>query len=528
MNGEYCIYLRKSRADDSVENQTTEDVLRRHENALLELGRKMNLNITKIYREVVSGDTIASRPVVQEMLSAVESGCWDGVLVMEVERLARGDTIDQGIISQTFKYSDTKIITPVKTYNPNNEFDEEYFEFGLFMSRREYKIINRRLQRGRMASVNEGKYVGNKPPYGYDIVKLENAKGYTLAENSAEAQIVQLIFKLFTQGDNGSDRIGVSKICNKLQGMGIKPRISKTWSVTTIRDILTNPVYVGKVRWNYRKTVNSIINGQKVKTRPRSKDYTIIDGIHAPIISEEVFNQAQYYINCNKMTPIGKEKHIVNPLAGLIICSECGHRMVRRAYQSNTSDVLICVTTGCKNVGSMLYLVEGRILNTLREWLDRYLLNLQSNSPDDKSLEKSIVKSKLSDIESELDKLDTQMSSLYDLLEQGIYSPDVFVERSQIIAEKRNALKEQRQFIEKSLSPNNMDDEHRDFYPRVEKILAMYDEIEDMEKKNAMLKEIIEKVVYTKHKRGTRKNHDNFELVIYPRLPNCQIESLPK
>ena len=81
---------------------------------------------------------------------------------MEVERLARGDTIDQGIVAQTFKFSDTKIITPIKTYNPNNEFDEEYFEFGLFMSRREYKTINRRLQRGRMASVKDGKYVANK------------------------------------------------------------------------------------------------------------------------------------------------------------------------------------------------------------------------------------------------------------------------------------------------------------------------------------------------------------------------------
>ncbi len=528
MNGEYCIYLRKSRADDNVGNQTTEDVLRRHENALLKLGRKMNLNITKIYREVVSGDTIASRPVVQEMLSAVENGCWDGVLVMEVECLARGDTIDQGIISQTFKYSDTKIITLVKTYNPNNEFDEEYFEFGLFMSRREYKIINRRLQRGRMASVNEGKYVGNKPPYGYDIVKLENAKGYTLAENNAEAQIVQLIFKLFTQGDNGSDRIGVSKICNKLQGMGIKPRISKTWSVTTIRDILTNPVYVGKVRWNYRKTVNSIINGQKVKIRPRSKDYTIIDGIHAPIISEEVFNQAQYYINCNKMTPIGKEKHIVNPLAGLIICSECGHRMVRRPYQNKTPDGLICVTTGCKNVGSMLYLVEERILNTLREWLDGYLLNVQLNLQNDKSLEKSIAKSKLSDIETELEKLDTQMSSIYDLLEQGVYSSEVFVERSKTIAEKRNALNEQKQFVENTMPINNIDEEQSDFYPRVEKILAMYDEVEDVEKKNAMLKEIIEKVVYTKRKRGTSSNYDNFELIIYPKQPDSQIKSLPK
>ena len=47
-------------------------------------------------------------------------------------------------------------MTPSKTYDPENEFDEEYFEFGLFMSRREYKTINRRLQRGRAASIKEG------------------------------------------------------------------------------------------------------------------------------------------------------------------------------------------------------------------------------------------------------------------------------------------------------------------------------------------------------------------------------------
>ena len=62
----------------------------------------------------------------QQLLQDVEEGLWAGVLVMEVERLARGNTLDQGIVSNTFKYSSTKIVTPVKTYDPNNEFDEEY------------------------------------------------------------------------------------------------------------------------------------------------------------------------------------------------------------------------------------------------------------------------------------------------------------------------------------------------------------------------------------------------------------------
>ena len=46
-------------------------------------------------------------------------------------------------------------MTPAKIYDPNNEFDEEYFEFGLFMSRREYKTIKKRLQRGRVSSAKE-------------------------------------------------------------------------------------------------------------------------------------------------------------------------------------------------------------------------------------------------------------------------------------------------------------------------------------------------------------------------------------
>ncbi|MDE6838527.1 MAG: recombinase family protein [Acutalibacter sp.] len=177
---QYVIYLRKSRADAEAEVRGEGETLARHERALLELAKRSHLNVTDIYREVVSGETIAARPVMQRLLGEVEQGVWSGVLVMEVERLARGDTIDQGLVAQTFKFSGTRIITPMKTYDPENEFDEEYFEFGLFMSRREYKTINRRLQRGRLASVKEGKYVANQAPYGYRRVKLERDKAYSL------------------------------------------------------------------------------------------------------------------------------------------------------------------------------------------------------------------------------------------------------------------------------------------------------------------------------------------------------------
>lgn len=90
-----------------------------------------------------------------KLLQDVEEGRWKGVPVMEVERLARSDTMDQGLVAQSFKESETLIVTPQKIYDPNNDADEEYFEFGLFMSRREYKTTKRRLASGRRASVRK-------------------------------------------------------------------------------------------------------------------------------------------------------------------------------------------------------------------------------------------------------------------------------------------------------------------------------------------------------------------------------------
>ena len=189
----YCMYLRKSRADKDYENSSTEAILNRHEKALLELAQNNNYKISQIFREVVSGETLSQRPEMQKLLAQVENNMYDGVLVMEVERLARGNSVDQGIIAQAFKYSNTLIITPTKVYDPQNEFDEEYFEFGLFMSRREYKTINRRLNAGRLASCKEGKFVGSITPYGYSKEKLKNQKGYKLVPDLEESKVLKLI-----------------------------------------------------------------------------------------------------------------------------------------------------------------------------------------------------------------------------------------------------------------------------------------------------------------------------------------------
>ena len=167
---QYVKYLRKSRFDRDYAELSVEETLKRHESILDKLAGDRGYYIAKTYYEVVSGESIAARPEVQKLLEEVSAGLYAGVLVVDVERLARGNGADQAYISQVFQFSGTKIITPMKTYDPSNEYDEEYFEFGLFMSRREYKTINRRLVRGRDSSASEGKYISSIAPYGYDRV----------------------------------------------------------------------------------------------------------------------------------------------------------------------------------------------------------------------------------------------------------------------------------------------------------------------------------------------------------------------
>ena len=99
---------------------------------------------------------------------------------MEVERLARGDGIDPGALSQAFKCSGTKIITPAKTYDPANEFDEEYFRVRTVHVPPRYKTIQAPHGGRTHCLGQEGKYMGKTDPYGYFRVKVPNGKGYTL------------------------------------------------------------------------------------------------------------------------------------------------------------------------------------------------------------------------------------------------------------------------------------------------------------------------------------------------------------
>lgn len=225
MSTEYAIYLRKSRADLEAEAHGEGDTLARHEHILMELAKSRALPIGAIYREIVSGERIANRPVMQQLLSEVEDGRWKGVLVTETSRLARGDTIDQGIVAQAFKFSGTLIVTPSKTYDPTQEADEEWMEFGLFMSRQEYRMIRRRMTAGTRTAKKEGRYLASRAPYGYERCKLP-CRGWSIRPIEPEAGVVRKIYEQFLSGK------GAGEIASYLNLLGIPSPTERAWGAS--------------------------------------------------------------------------------------------------------------------------------------------------------------------------------------------------------------------------------------------------------------------------------------------------------
>ena len=190
----YAMYLRKSRADLEAEKLGQGETLKRHKEILTNLAARQGLFVKKIFEEVVSGETIEARPQIQELIKECYEGHYRGILIVEVTRLSRGNNGDAQVIMDCLKYSNRNngllVITPTKTYDvAHNSDDEEYLEFELFMSRREYKMIKKRMDRGRKQAVVEGNFMGSYRPYGYNIVKTKKTR--TLEFNPDEAPVVK-------------------------------------------------------------------------------------------------------------------------------------------------------------------------------------------------------------------------------------------------------------------------------------------------------------------------------------------------
>ena len=506
---QYAKYLRKSRFDRDYAELSVEETLKRHDAILDKLARERGYFVSKTYYEVVSGESIAQRPMIQQLLEEVNQGLYAGVLVVDVERLARGNGADQAYISQVFQFSGTKIITPLKVYDPRNEFDEEYFEFGLFMSRREYKTITRRLARGRESSAAEGKYLGSVPPYGYRREKLKNEKGFTLSPDPLEGDTVKRIFQMFIDG------LGTKKIANALNDEGTPARQGALWTPSTISHILENPVYVGLIRRGFARQVKSVREGRVEKriVRGSADSWTLYPGLHPPLIDQDTFDRVQLIRKSRRPGPRVKQgNELKNAFAGLIFCARCGGRVARTTLSASQGGGarMRCVNMRfCKNKSADYEVVEKEIISSLREWLKGYRVNIRK---DDGQEELSTYQAEAEKWRKEEEKLQDQLNAAYDLVERGIYTPDVFSRRQERLSREMEAAKQKREEREQLIRDfRGRAEARRQLLPQTASLLEDY-EILTSQEKNDLLRVILRRIEYWRGEEG------KIEIDLYPSL----------
>lgn len=511
-----AVYLRKSRRDIELEQAGAEDTLQRHRTVLLELAKRHGMTILQIYQEVVSGDTIEARPQMRRLLSDVEAGLYDAVLCFDIDRLGRGGMQDQGRILDTFKWSHTAIVTPDRVYNLDLDVDEEAMEYKTQGARFEYRMIKKRLARGREASVREGKFTGCVAPYGYERYKLRGQKGWSLRPVEPQAQIVRDIFRWYTASE---DRLGISLIVRRLNERGIPGPTGKDWLPCTVRSILSHPVYAGMIRTKNRPEQKSMQDGVLTVSRPRTGG-TTYPGLHEALVDAEVFARAAELLRTNPSRPGPKQMAMKNPLSGLVICDQCGRAMVRRPYGGDRPDGLICAYTSCPCVGSSLETVENSVLDSLRSWA----LSLDAASgadaaPDESEAELASLKQALACAEAELSRLAAQKARAYDLVEQGVYTIEVFSARMADIGRRETAAQAQKAALEADMAAcRQRSAARRNLLPAVLHVLDAYPAAETPKEKNDLLRTVLSRITYHKTRRERWTGGSDLTLTLVPRV----------
>jgi DNA invertase Pin-like site-specific DNA recombinase len=384
----------------------------------------------------------------QKLLKAVEMGLYTGVLCIELERLSRGDGADQQRILKAFQFSDTKIITLTKTYDlaGDDSFDEEFFEFGLFMSRREYKMIKKRLYRGRIQAQKEGYFIGSRPPYGYNKERI--GKGYVLVPNE-NAEVVRYIFRRYAQRETAAN------ILHDLNNMAIPTVTGTKWTAYAIREVIKNQTYIGK------------INTKTVRCEKSIKDGKVV-------------------------------QRWLNNYEPVVFCSVCG-KTIRRThydYKGERTFYYGCVTSRCETKNTFTHVVYDMVMAELKKELERQQVMLADY---DTSPDHDARKDELEMLKAELGKKSMMLERACEAYETGIYDRQTYLERVQKVNAARAELQARVEELEASIEES--EERHAKAVPILTRVVEEMHTLEPKEQ-NDLLKMIVDRIEYEKTESG--------------------------
>lgn len=492
-------YLRKSRTDDPT--MTVEEVLEAHEQMLDEWVARNMPDMGKVpegnrYREVVSGETIQSRPAMQALLRRIESPKIKAVLVKELSRLGRPDTEEIGRIGKLFRYTDTLIITLDYTYDLRDERDRDLFEREMKRGNEYLEYQKKIMGTGRLLSVSNGNFIGTIPPWGYNKTSYKEGKKkcYTLEPDPEKAPIVKQIFEWYAEG------IGSTTIANRLEALHVPPPKGQYWRTDFIYKMLINEHYLGKVVWNRRRGVHKVQDGEIKLSRPKAEDYLVYPGKHPAIVSQELWDKVQEIRGRLPKTKKGKKPF--NPLAGLMYCAKCGTAITGRTYNDREGRErclprFLCPNqTKCGSASAAMDLVMEQVVAVLREAIDDFQIRIEAGTDDSHEIHLAMVKR----LEKRLDELRELEIKQWDEKTKGEMPEHVFKRLNaqvlQEIDEVQDALCTAAEAVPE---PINLQEKLTTFQ---EALTVVQDPDAPIMEKNLLLKACIDRIEYSRERAG--------------------------
>ena len=324
-----ALYMRLSHDDenygDSVSIETQRLVLQSY-------AKEQGLLIAGEYVDDGWSGTNFERPGFQRMLQDMETGKVNCVLVKDLSRFGREHVMMDYYLEFMFPEKQIRFIA----INDNEDTEKGLSDFVPFKNLfNEFwaKDTSRKVKAAIHAKHAAGEYTNIHPPIGY-IIDPENRNHLIVDEETR--WIVEKIFDLAAHGA-GRKRIIVKLIEEKVptpgyilyQRYGMRPNIYKNappekaydWTMSAVRDILKNEIYIGNSVHNRFGTISY---KNKKRIRCDSDAWFRVEGTHEPIIDKDVFWQVQGQIKSRHRKQGDGTTHI---FAGLLKCADCGKSM---------------------------------------------------------------------------------------------------------------------------------------------------------------------------------------------------------
>lgn len=281
----------------------------------------------KFYCDDGCSGTNFDRLSFKKMLSDIDEGKINLVIVKDLSRFGR-NYVEAGMYVQRFTDSNIRFIAADDNYDSLVNSDDLLFPIKNVVNEMYARDVSKKTKAAKKAKARDGQFIGSKAPFGY---KIDPNDRHHLIVDEPAAQVVKRIFRLASEGVGYNKMAKIfreEKVLTPIAYFNLNnPDYFKSdywrkefdWHVTSIRAILNNEVYLGKLV--YGKQRNKSMKS-KEKVRNPKEDWIVVENCHEPIITQELWDTVHKILNAKHRPAKAGE---VQMFAGLLYCSDCGH-----------------------------------------------------------------------------------------------------------------------------------------------------------------------------------------------------------